>query len=316
MRQQPRVGAERGRWELVRALGAVCDTPEAAVSAARALDLGELERPAHTNVFIMNAPPYAAIHLGVEGMLGGEGADRVAEFWRALGLVPPSEPDHLATLLALYAHLGEAGEDTRRSETSSALARMRHALLWEHLWSWAPGYSDAVIDLAEPVLSAWAELLLDVLAAEMAEGIGTIGQLLPAALRDAPAPLIDTDEFSMVLNGLIAPVRSGFVITRASLAKATGEVGVGHRIGERRFTLRAMFEQDAGGTLRWLVTEAKRWQKRRLSVALNRFPDRANLWWATRCGQTAQALSEIEGAQAATERRSVPASLTCAVAKL
>ena len=36
-------------------------------------------------------------------MLGGEARDRIAGFWRALGLVPPPEPDHLAVMLGLYA---------------------------------------------------------------------------------------------------------------------------------------------------------------------------------------------------------------------
>jgi sulfite exporter TauE/SafE len=36
-------------------------------------------------------------------MLGGAARERVAGFWRAVGLVPPPEPDHLAALLGLAA---------------------------------------------------------------------------------------------------------------------------------------------------------------------------------------------------------------------
>jgi len=41
---------------------------------------------------------------------------------------------------------------------------------------------------------------------------------------------------------LTTPVRSGFVLTRRRLAAADA-TGAGHRIGERRFTLRALLDQ-------------------------------------------------------------------------
>ena len=77
--------------------------------------------------------PYASVYLGAEGMLGGEARDRVAGFWRALGLVPPAEPDHLAALLGLYAALADAEEPRRTSRPAAAPAQARRALLHEHL---------------------------------------------------------------------------------------------------------------------------------------------------------------------------------------
>ena len=62
---------------------------------------------------MLNCPPYASVYLGPDGALGGEGADRAAGFWRASGLTPPAEPDHLTALLALYASLGEAAARRR-----------------------------------------------------------------------------------------------------------------------------------------------------------------------------------------------------------
>jgi hypothetical protein len=38
---------------------------------------------------VLNCPPYAAVYLGAEGGFGGEAADRVAGFWRAIGVPPP-----------------------------------------------------------------------------------------------------------------------------------------------------------------------------------------------------------------------------------
>ncbi|MHB1536005.1 MAG: molecular chaperone TorD family protein [Acidimicrobiales bacterium] len=287
--------AATGRWELVRALGAICDTPAVAARAARALGLGELDGAAHTHVFVLNAPPYAAIHLGGEGMLGGEAADRVAGFWRTLGLAPPAEPDHLAALLALYAHLGEAGDDTARAPTRTSLTHIRRALLWEHLWAWVPGYAGAVADLAVPVLSPWADLLDAVLAAEVADGTGGVETVLPAALRDAPPRLDGAAGLDDLLDAMVAPVRSGLVLTRQALSSAGGEIGVGQRIGERRFTLRAMLEQDPPGVLRWLASEARRWRDRHLSRSSLAPGDRATSWWVERSAHSAEVLSALAG---------------------
>lgn len=294
-------GERSGRWELVRALGAVCDTPEAANVAARALGLGELAKSDHTLVFVMNCAPYAAVHLGPEGKLGGEGADRVAGFWRAVGLVPPPEPDHLTALLSLYASLGEAGDDAQRPATRSTLIHLRQALVWEHLWPWVPGYADAVADLAVPVLSPWAELLRSVLDAEVAGGLGKLDEVLPLALRQAPAPLSSTDDLDGVLDALVAPLRSGMVITRQSLGRASGEVGVGHRIGERRFTLRAMLEQDPAATLAWMAGEAARRAGRLDPAAPGAHRDITTRWWERRSHHTHLVLSKLAAATSPAE---------------
>src|SRR5581483_7889566 len=78
------------RWELLRALGAVADSPAAARAVAAALGLDPVSDDEHTEAFVLNCPPYAAVYLGPDGALGGEGADRAAGFWRALGLTPPA----------------------------------------------------------------------------------------------------------------------------------------------------------------------------------------------------------------------------------
>ncbi len=175
-----------GDSELWRALAAVADNPADAWTAASAW----LEAPdiaEHTEVFVLNCPPYADIHLGAEGGIGGEGADRVAGFWRAIGLHPPAEPGHLSSLLALYADLGEAAGSVRHAAAATALHRARSVLLWEHLWSWVPNWLDAVSDLGTETLGGWAELMRAAREREACSQPG--GHLLPAALRDAPPPV-------------------------------------------------------------------------------------------------------------------------------
>jgi len=283
-----------GRWELVRALGAMADGPDAARAAGPALALDPPGGPEHTEVFVMNLPPYASVYLGPEGALGGEGTSRVAGFWRVLGLDPPAEPDHLCALLGLYASLGDALTAARRPATVSALSTAHAALFWEHLHPWVPPYLDAVTDLPAPALSGWADLLRRVLAAEAARQRAC--PALPLALRAAPPDGdtgLDADAGPREMAGaLTVPVRSGMILTRHRLALGASRSGVGHRIGERRFTLRAMLEQDPPATLAWLAAEASRWQRRHESRGAG---DETARWWAARAGRTRRILHERIG---------------------
>ena len=275
-----------GRWELLRALGAVADSPADARTAAAALGLGAASAAEHTDVFVLNCPPSASVYLGPDGALGGEGSDRVAGFWRAIGLTPPAEPDHLAGLLSLYASLGEAAAGTRRPAAAAALARSQAALFWEHLWPWLPGYLDAVTGLEAPALTGWAELARHALTAEY-HAQPSPAQL-PLALRAAPPDSGPDGPLRDLVAALTTPVRSGIILTRRRLAAGAGTAGVGHRIGERRYTLRAMLEQDLAVTLTWLSHEARCWERRHADWA----GDPASRWWTARAARTARFLRD------------------------
>ena len=289
------VSATPVRAELFRALGAVAGDPADARTACAALGLPVPGNAEHTEVFVLNCPPYASVYLGAEGGLGGEAADRAAGFWRAIGVPPPAEPDHLTALLSLYARLAEApvaGDGAAgplAPATAGALARARQALFWEHLWPWLPGYLDAVDDLGTPALASWARLVRRALAAERGRHPG--GRL-PLALPGRPGPSSPVTEpggTGDLLDMLTTPVRSGFVLTRRRLSVAADAAGAGHRIGERRFTLRALLEQAPAETLGWLSAEAARWSARHES----RGPagDIVQVWWAGRAARTAQLLA-------------------------
>ena len=238
---------------------------------------------------MLNCPPYAAVYLGAEGGLGGEAADRAAGFWRALGVAPPAEPDHLTALLGLYASLGEAAGDTRTAATADALTRARQALFWEHLWPWLPGYLAAVADLGTPGLAPWARLAGRVLLAERG---AHPGGWLPLALRAAPAAPAGLGGLNDLLDMLTCPVRSGLILTRRGLAGGADAAGAGHRIGERRFTLRALLDQAPAETLGWLAGEAARWSRRHASQGDARpGGDIVRAWWARRAGHTARILA-------------------------
>jgi len=306
--------------ELFRALGALSETPRPDLQPiADLLDLGPLPgRAAHGELFLFQLYPYASVYLGAEGMMGGEAADRIAGFWRALGQTPPAEPDHLAVMLGLHARLGELEEQAADRPARERWRHARAAFLWEHLLCWLPLFLLKLGDLggidgsappprgigvsgqappappAAPFYRRWAALLGDALRAEAAvlplpEG----PERLPLHLRAAPAgidPRRDGPEG--FLASLLTPARTGMVLARADLARAARELGLGLRVGERRVTLRAMLEQDAGPVLGWLAGEAASWAGRHLpEVHLS--PSLA-AWWHERAAATARLLRELQ----------------------
>lgn len=276
------------RWELLRALGALClDDTADTVEVAQTLGLPAWARADHTAIFVLDLPPYASIHLGPDGKMGGEAADRVAGLWRTLHLDPPSDADHLGVLLALYAELGAASQ---ACQTTAAAARLDHAravVLWEHLWSWVPGYLAAVAQ--NPAGRPWATLTSRALMGEAAATPEPPAR--PVALRHAPAPPGPDDSLDELLDALTTTVRAGFVLTYTDVVRAGSEIGAGVRRGERRFALRSMMEQDPTATLRWLAGHARRWAQLHTE-----WPDRGagtSRWWARRAHATLAALEAI-----------------------
>ena len=242
-------------------------------------------------MFILAAPPHAAIHLGPRGMLGGEGLDRVAGFWRAIGLHPPQDADHLGPLLMLYAELASAETAARNDAARDRLRHAREALLMEHLWSWAPGYLTAVMRLDVPSLAAWAQLTLSALSREACRAAPP--PAYPLALRTAPPPLRRADGRGQLLDALVAPVRSGVPLTGMDLRGAAAAAGLGYRIGERRYTLRALLDQDADATLGWLASHARCWADLHAAQQPIGGHDPRH-WWARRAARTAGTLARLQ----------------------
>ncbi|GAA4689418.1 molecular chaperone TorD family protein [Nocardioides nanhaiensis] len=293
----PSTGRTSQHWELLRALGAAVLTPAPGNrEVCHALDLAAPSGAEHTGVFVLAAPPHAAIHLGPEGQLGGEGLDRVAGFWRALGLRAPEDADHLGTLLMLYAELGTAESTTPDERLSAQLQRSRTALLHEHLWSWAPGYLAAVESLGVPATTAWADLTLQALQAEVVDN--PTPALLPLALRSAPPGLQADDSLEDTLDVLVTPIRSGYVLTQRDLQVGATRADVGFRRGERRYALKAMLQQDPRATLAWLGEHASAW-----SAIHARTGHDATSTWRDRADRTAQVLVSLLEEQPATRSR-------------
>ncbi len=287
--------------ELFRALAALVEPPDDTQTArlASALELGAPPHASeYTEIFVFQLYPYASVYLGAEGMLGGDARGTVAGFWRALGQTPPTEADHLASLLALYARLAELETNADDERVRAAWRNARKALLWEHLLSWLPAYLIKLSDIATPFYQRWGELLLSALIEE-AEAVGR-QELLPAHLREAPR-IVDPREHGAedFLSSLLAPARSGMILTRADLNRAARQLGIGSRMGERKFILKTLLGQDARGMLVWLASEASGWAARhqRHSATLGEVA----MWWEERAKITAALLEELE--QSSTDIR-------------
>ncbi len=277
--------------ELFKALGVLAEPPEA--EHARLIELLGLpaapDSAAYHDLFLLQLYPYASVYLGAEGMMGGEARDRVAGFWRALRRSPPPEPDHLCSLMALYSSLAE-GPPEAEDAVRALVDRARAALLHEHLTSWLFPFLDKARQLGGPFYGAWAALLEEALVEEIRACQPPDG--LPLHLREAPGlPDPRTEGGEAFLAGLLAPVRCGMIVTRGDLVSAGRRFGLGLRIGERAYVLKAFFAQDAEAVLRWLADEAESW----VNAHEARVADLGEVarFWAERAQATAHLAGEL-----------------------
>jgi hypothetical protein len=279
--------------ELIRTLAVLAEPPSPETERLATL-LGLPAAPtaeAHTDLLGFQLYPYASVYLGSEGMLGGEARDRIAGFWRVLGETPPVEPDHLVVLLGLYARLAELALEQANPRARAALLQAKRALLWEHVLSWIPFYLDKIVEIGPEPYGSWARLLAATLRAEAASGPQP--EELPLHLREAPA-LDGLEDRETLTRSLLVPVRTGIVLTRTDLVRASRDLGLALRAGERRFVLGAFLDQDPRGTIRWLADEAERWVARHAAR-----DDDSGIagFWSERAGRTADLLRALVRAQ-------------------
>ncbi len=103
-----------------------------------------------------------------------------------------------------------------------------------------------------------------------------------------------------MIDELLAPARTGFILTRADLARAARQHGLGVRLGDRRLMLRSLMEQDPPGTLRWLADHARSWAARSRKDETVAGPIAAH--WAARAARTAERLDSARRGLNRSER--------------
>lgn len=249
--------------ELLRALAHLAEPPGPAhPTLAEALGLpAPPDAATHTDLFGFQLYPYASVYLGPEGMIGGEAEGRIAGFWRAVGREAPPEPDHLASLVGLYVALGD--EEAERAAEPGAdarialVARSRRALLEEHLAPWVFPFLERVEELGGTFHRRWAGMLRAFLLDEVGRG-GAVATR-SVHLEVAPAlPDPREEGAGPFMAALLAPVRSGVILTRADLARIARALQLGLRAGERRYALEHLLGQAAPDVLAALADEVER----------------------------------------------------------
>ena len=276
--------------ELLRALAVLAERPGPEhVRLAELLELPAVpDDSTWTQVFVLHLYPYASVHLGPEGKLGGDARDRVAGFFRALEAVPPAEPDHLPTLLLAYAELRERGDagDDRAAHAATTL-------LHEHLCSWLPLMLGRVQALAPEPYRSWASLLADVVRGEALAHAPGGGAPLPAHLRAAPSLDDPRGDAELSLQEqLLVPSRTGFLLTAADLRRAARETSLGLRIGERRYVLEQLLAQSVPDVLRWVAGHGVTTTREALEPWQAVVPD-VVAWWCRRAEGTASILEAL-----------------------
>lgn len=291
--------------ELLRALAALAEPPAPEhAHLADALALGDPpDGAAYADLFLFGVHPYASVHLGPEGMLGGEARERVAGFWRAVGRTPPPEPDHLSALLALYAGLLDEARDAPAAESEVARLSAR-ALLHEHLAPWVFAFLERATGEAAPFYAAWAELTGAALAHECAWAGEPAA--LPAHLHTAPGlPDPREDGGEAFLSGLLAPVRSGMILTRSDLVRIARGLDAGARAGERRYVLEHLLGFEPEQVLRALAEHAR--SAADGHAARRRPLGKVAAWWEERARATADLLDVLGAVGSGTPTGAAPA---------
>jgi hypothetical protein len=289
--------------DLTRALAAYAEPPGPEHRLlASALGIPVPSPADHADLFLFQLFPYASVQLGPEGKLGGIARDRVTGFFRALGGTAPDDADHLSVLLGAYATLLEREHTTDECPAPNAWTRAREALLVEHLLPWIPAFLSRVAGLGGPAYRSWADLLDDVLANEAAR-TPLASSILPAHLAQTkPLPDPRKGPTSEFLDALLAPGRTGVILTASDLARAAKDLGLGRRIGERQFVIRALLDQDPSAFLNWLgaacAHASEAWSHHWLKATPT------GRWWRDRSGSTARLLAEL-GADVLTVRREI-----------
>lgn len=279
--------------DLLRLLAAVAQSPAREhAEFASALDLPLPASPdnwriAHTEAFIRQCPAHVSFVVGEGGRIGGEAADRVADFRRMLGVsVQPGQADYLPDVLADYAELVAQASDDPRAQHARA------AMLWEHLLAWVAPYLDSLARSAPTPYNCWAVLTRDVLYIE-AERVAPPIEQLPLHLRTAPpvANLLEADSADQAIRVLLTPLQSGIVLTHSDLARAAVSIKVDSMHNTRSAMAKYLLEQDSTGALSWLARFTR--EQAIARTADYKWLGSVATFWSARAKATADALATM-----------------------
>lgn len=217
----------------VRALPGLGDALPAGASAQASSQSGspnELDALAaeHQALFGHEVFPFAGVFMGADGLVGeGTAAGLVRAAHRALGLLPPCEPnpDHLGQGLRVLEVLIDAERQARAHDDADdvrTLEGWQRRVLDEALLPWMPPLWAALSGQPVSVWTRAVELAVGVLARHRSE----LGGSLPLASGPGPFAAGDVETvldepkagLAAVARALVTPVRSGVYLARRDLA--------------------------------------------------------------------------------------------------
>lgn len=254
----------RALAELIRALAAFLYPPGPEhVRLAGILGLPEPPTAAeHSDTLLLQVHPYASVYLSIDGMKGGEVRDRTDGFWRAVGREPPVESDHLGALLGLLAALLEDGdasegqEGARERLTGHATGALRR----EFLDGWVGVFLDAVDRSTSTAFHrSWSHLLRQALLETETDGARPHHPVVSDDPNRAPVRSPEEHGLMVFIGDLLAPARSGIVVTRRELERVARGAGLAFRAGPRVSMLETLLRQAPGETLEWLERATSEW---------------------------------------------------------
>lgn len=267
--------------ELLRALGTLAEQPDdRTADVARLVGLDPPTPAEWHATFVERFYPYASVYLGEQGFLGGPVRGGVVGVLDTIGAKVAREADHLAVLLDAFAHIDERGWVPGRA-----------VLLWEHILPWTLPYLDRVALDGHGPYRAWASLLSAVLA-ETAERVPRpTGDELVLVEQPGGLPDPRAEGSGDLVAALVAPARYGAILTRDDLLVAARRLDLAPRVGERRYLLRALLQQDPDATLDWLAEHARDASRR--TRGWPAATAHLAAWWSGQATRSADLLHEL-----------------------
>lgn len=217
----------------------------------------ELLQVEYANIFLLNLYPYESVFVGAEPMLNTGETEAVQQFYHRYnfsvggvrGKIKNLPPDHLSAELRFLGFLAKYEAQARRENQprkAELLGRSAYTFLQKHLLCWLPVMSLNVARVTRhdfyPNLTAQA---LSFVLFDYQHLQELYRDNEPVSLNLANEPNFAYESLPDVVNFLITPSRSGFLLTKIEIGRLAKQLQLPPG-GENRFQmLWALFEQAA-----------------------------------------------------------------------
>lgn len=218
----------------------------------------------HYALFGRTVFAYASVFCSRAAQRGGEEVARVLVTYAACGFAPPDalEADGLACELAALAYLCAAEADALEDGLAAEVHKSRThqaQLLADHLLGWLPAICEALQRQPQPLYAVAGALLCGFVGDHAAPFAPEFVPRSAVTLIPAPDPADSSTRLAEIADWLLAPVCTGYLLTRDDLHRVAAAPGIPTGFADRRNTLmdllRAAGARDALPALLNLLDE-------------------------------------------------------------